>query len=299
MLNERIARGVGPARIDIAYEQRGNPADPAVLLIMGLSAQLVHWPEDFLEALVSRGLHLIRFDNRDAGHSTHFNDAPKPDLAAAFAGDLSTASYTLSDMAADAVGLLDVLGIKAAHVVGASMGGAIAQHTAIEHPGRVLSLTSMMSTTGNRTVGQIHPETMKAVFGGPPATTREAVIERSLRIAPIVRSPVYPASPAEIAEVAGLAWDRDHGGDAIARQGIATIASGDWTEKLRALTVPALVIHGTHDTVCDVSGGRATAAAIPGAELVLLDGMAHDLPRALWDRIADHIAATIRRSEHP
>ena len=122
MLNEQIAKAVGPAHIDIAYEQRGNAGDPAVLLIMGLAGQLVHWPTRFLDELVSRGFHVIRFDNRDSGHSTHLHDAPKPDLAAAFAGDLSSVSYTLSDMAADAVGLLDFLGIEAAHVVGASMG---------------------------------------------------------------------------------------------------------------------------------------------------------------------------------
>jgi pimeloyl-ACP methyl ester carboxylesterase len=296
VLNEQVAHGVGPACIDIAYEQLGNPADPAVLLIMGLGAQLVHWPTGFLDALVSRGLHVIRFDNRDSGHSTHVDNAPKPDLAAALAGDLASASYTLSDMAADAVGLLDILGIEAAHVVGASMGGAIAQVMAIEHPHRVRSLTSMMSTTGNMSVGQIHPETMKTVFGGPPATTREAVMARAVRIAPVVRSPKYPTPLAEIAAVAGLAWDRDHDEIAMARQAVASVASGDRTDKLRGLTTPTLVIHGTDDTICDVSGGRATAEAVPGAELVLFEGMGHDLPRALWDDIANQIVAMIRRS---
>lgn len=297
MLNEQIAKGIGPARIDIAFERRGDVSDPAVLLIMGLGAQLVHWPKRLLDELVSRGLCIIRFDNRDAGRSTHMHDAPMPDLPAALAGDFSSVSYTLSDMAADAVGLLDYLGIHAAHVVGASMGAAIAQTMAIEHPARVRSLTSMMFSTGAKDVGQVHPETQKVLFSGPPPTTREEAIEQAIRRAPIVRSPAYPATPEYIAEITGLAWDRDHDMLAMARQSVATVASGDRTERLRSVAVPTLVIHGTNDTICDVSGGRATAAAIPGAELMLIDGMGHDLPVELAGRIADRIAATVRRAE--
>ena len=297
MLHEQRATNVGPSRIEIAYERRGNAGDPGVLLIMGVAAQMIHWPDGFLDALVKRGLQVIRFDNRDSGHSTHFDTAPPPDLPAALGGDLSSASYSLSDMAADSVGLLDALGLDAAHVVGASLGGAIAQTMAIEHPTRVLSLTSMMSTTGEPTVGYIHPETMKTVFGGPPAPTRQAVIDRAVRAFNAVGSPAYPSDPAEIAERAGLAWDRDHDELAPARQGIASIASGDRTLALRKLDVPALVIHGLADTMCDVSGGRATAAAIPGAELMLIEGMGHNLPSGLWDQLADLIAAVVRRSE--
>lgn len=297
MLNEQIARGVGPSRIDIAYEQRGNPAHPTVLLVMGIAAQLVNWPLGFLEALVKRELHVVRFDNRDSGHSTHLREAPPADLPAALRGDLSSASYTLSDMAADAVGLLDVLNIDAAHVVGASMGGAIAQTVAIEHPKRVRSLTSMMSTTGDMAVGQVHPATMKSVFGGPPARTREEVVARAVRNYEIVGSPAFPTDPAAVAAVAGLAYDRDHDEAAIARQAVATVASGDRTKLLRTLDVPTLVLHGLADTMCDPSGGHATAAAIPGAELVLIEGMGHNLPPGLWERIADHIAAVVRRGE--
>lgn len=297
MLNEQIATAVGPARIDIAYERRGNPNDPLALLIMGLGAQLVSWPTGFLDALIKRGLQLVRFDNRDSGRSTHFLNAPQPDLTAALAGDFSSVSYTLTDMAADAAGLLDVLAIPSAHVIGASMGGAIAQVMAINHPDRVRSLTSIMSSTGDPSIGQIHPEAQKALFSGPPADTREAAIERAIRTAPIIRSPAYPSDPAEIASRVGLAWDRDHDMTAIARQAIATIASEDRTAFLRQLDVPTLVIHGTHDRMCDVSGGRATAAAIPGSECVLLDGMGHDLPANLWSCIADHIAATVQRGE--
>ncbi|NMO19904.1 alpha/beta fold hydrolase [Pyxidicoccus fallax] len=297
MLNERIATGVGPSRLDIAYEEQGNPAHPTVLLVMGIAAQLVHWPLGFLQALVERDLHVVRFDNRDSGRSTHLRDAPPADLPATLRGDFSSVSYTLSDMAADAVGLLDVLKVDAAHVVGASLGGAIAQTVAIEHPKRVRSLTSMMSTTGDMAVGQVHPATMKAVFGGPPAHTREEVVARALRTTGIVGSPAFPTDLAAVAERAGLAYDRGHDEAAIARQGVASVASGDRTPRLRALDVPTLVLHGLADTLCDPSGGRATAAAIPGAELVLIEGMGHDLPPGLWERLADHIAAVVRRGE--
>jgi pimeloyl-ACP methyl ester carboxylesterase len=297
MLNERMARGVGPARIDLAYERRGDPADPTVLLVMGIAAQLVHWPDGFLNALVRRGLQVLRFDNRDSGHSTHLVDAPPADLAAALGGDLASASYTLSDMAADAVGLLDGLQIDAAHVVGASLGGAIAQTMAIEHPGRVISLTSMMSSTGDMAVGQCHPATFKAVFGGPPALTREEVIARALDVAEVVGSPDFPSDAAAVAETAGLAYDRDHDLAAVARQAVASVASGDRGAQLRDLDLPTLVLHGLADTLCDPSGGRATAAAIPGAELVLVEGMGHNIPAGLWDRMADLIAGVVTKGE--
>lgn len=297
MLNEQIAKTVGPAGIDIAYERRGNAGDPTVLLIMGLAAQLVHWPTGFLDALVARGLHVVRFDNRDSGRSTHLEDAPKPDVAAALAGDLSSASYTLSDMAADAMGLLEFLGIRSAHIVGASMGAAIAQVMAIEYPDRVRSLTSMMFTTGAPSVGQMRPDVQQALFSDPPAITKEDAIEQALRRAPIIRSPAYPTPADEIARTAGVAWERDHDMLSIARQAVATVATGDRTEKLRGLSMPALVIHGTHDPICDVSGGEATAEAIPNAELLLLEGMGHDIPRVLWNRIADRIASTVQRGE--
>jgi pimeloyl-ACP methyl ester carboxylesterase len=296
MLNEQIARGVGPARIDIAYEQRGNPAHPTVLLVMGIAAQMVHWPAGFLDALVRRDLHVVRFDNRDSGHSTHMQAAPSANLPAALAGDLSSASYTLSDMAADAVGLLDALNIDAAHVVGASMGGAIGQVMALEHPRRVRSLTSMMSTTGDMSVGQVHPATLKSVFGGPRAHTREEFIARAVRLRGIIGSPDFPADLDHVAAVAGLAYDRDHDEAAIARLAVATVATGDRTKRLQTLAVPTLIVHGLADTMCDPSGGRATAAAIPGAELVLIEGMGHDLPPGVWEQLADRLARLVRKA---
>ncbi|MGH9645662.1 MAG: alpha/beta fold hydrolase, partial [Bryobacteraceae bacterium] len=244
-----------------------------------------------------RGLQVIRFDNRDIGLSTHMTDAPPPDLPAALAGDLSSVSYTLSDMAGDAAGLVEALGFAQAHVVGASMGGAIAQTVAIEHPDRVRSLTSMMSTTGNMSVGQASRDVLREVFSGPPANTREEVIQQRLRASRAVGSPGYPSDEKEVAALAGRAYDRCHDPIGIARQAIATVASGDRTELLRHLEVPTLVIHGLADRMVDVSGGRATAEAIPGAELVLIEGLGHNLPPGLHSQLAERVAEFVWRTE--
>jgi pimeloyl-ACP methyl ester carboxylesterase len=288
---------VGPASIDIAYQRLGNRDAPPVLLIMGVAAQSIHWPDAFCHALVDHGLQVVRFDNRDAGLSTHMADTPAPDLPAVLAGDLSSVSYTLSDMAADAAGLLDALGFERAHVVGASMGGQIAQTMAIEYPERVRSLTSMLSTTGNRAVGQAAPEAMRELFTGPPATMRHEVIEKYIRAMRVVGSPGFPSDENEVAARAGRAYDRSYDLVAITRQAVATVASGDRTERLRELQVPTLVIHGLADRMCDVSGGRATAEAIPGAELMLIEGMGHNLPAALHTQLAARIAELVWRAE--
>jgi pimeloyl-ACP methyl ester carboxylesterase len=286
------ASNVGPARIDIAYERLGDPHAPPVLLIMGIGAQLIGWPDGFCDELVGRNLQLVRFDNRDAGHSTHLTGAPN--FAAALAGDHSSASYTLSDMAADSVGLLDALGLDSVHLVGASMGGFIAQTIAIEHPHRVRSLTSIMSTTGDPTVGQPHAETMR-IFAGPPPTNREEVVQRAVEASRIVGSPGFAPDPVGVADRAGRAYDRAHDPLGIVRQAVAVLASGDRTARLRSLEVPTLVIHGADDRMIDVSGGRATAAAIRGAELEVIDGMGHNLPRELWPSLAARIAAFVQR----
>lgn len=287
-----IARGIGPARIDIAYERLGDPADPPLLLIMGLGAQLVGWPDAFCDALVARRFHVIRFDNRDAGESTRF--AGIPNFAAAMLGDTSTAVYTLSDMAADTAGLLDALGIASAHIVGASLGGFVAQTLAIEHRARLRTLTSIMSSTGARDVGQPHPASA-ALFAGAPPVTREQAIERARRGAQLIGSTALGIDLDGVAERAGRAFDRGLDPASFVRQGVASIASGDRTPRLRTLDVPALVIHGTADILVDISGGRATAAAIPGAKLVEIEGMGHDLPRAVWPRLVDEIAALAAR----
>jgi len=294
---EQKAAHVGPAGIDIAYQRLGNREAPVALLIMGLGAQSIAWPDAFCQALADRGLQVIRFDNRDAGLSTHLTAAPPPDLPAALAGDLSSASYTLSDMAGDTVGLLDALEIAKAHVVGASMGGAIGQTMAIEHPHRVRSLTSIMSATGDRSVGQPSPDALREVFAGPRAVTRDEVIQRTLRAFRAVGSPGYPGDESEVAAGAGRAYDRGYDPMGIARQAVASVASGDRTERLRQLKVPSLVIHGLADRMCDASGGRATAAAIPGAELVLIEGMGHNLPPGLRSPLAARIAEFVWRAE--
>jgi pimeloyl-ACP methyl ester carboxylesterase len=294
-MGEQLARNVGPSGVDIAYERFGDPVAPPVLLVVGGGAQMINWPEGFCAALVDRGLQVIRFDNRDTGHSTRFADGPEPDVAAAMAGDVSSAAFTLSDLAADAVGLLDVLGFDSVHVVGLSLGGMIAQHVAIEHPDRVRSLTSMMSTTGDRTVGQPDFSALGSV--GEPPEGRAEHIAWQVRAMRAVGSPGFEFDEEAIAERAARAYDRGHDPKTMLRQAVAAMASGDRTERLRSLRVPTLVLHGTADVMCDPSGGRATADAIPGAELVLVEGLGHGLPRGAWPLLADRIAGLVHRVE--
>lgn len=297
-IKQGIAENVGPARLTIVYERMGDSTAPAVLLIMGGGAQMINWPDGFCAELVGRGLQVIRFDNRDTGLSTHMNDAPVPDFAAAMKGDYATVSYTLSDMAADTVGLMDALDLAGAHLVGLSMGGMIAQTVAIEYPERVRSITCMMSTTGDSAVGQPDFATL-APLGTPPRDDRQAYIEWMIRSLKAIGSPAYPLDEAAVADRAGRSWDRDHDPQVMVRQAVAVLKSGDRTERLHDLRIPALVIHGDSDKMVNVSGGRATAAAIPGAKLVVIDGLGHGFPEALWGRFADLIAETVRKGERP
>lgn len=288
----RMARKVGPEKIDIAYECFGNAASAPLLLIMGIGAQMIAWNEGFISQLVDKGFYVIRFDNRDVGLSTHFHKSTTPDLPATLAGDLSSASYTLSNMAADAIGLLDILGIDFIHLVGASMGGFIAQTISIEYPSRVLSLTSIMSTTGAPSVGQLDPIAM-SIFLLPPPTNRLEAMNNAIAALKVIGSPSFPFDETDSRERAGLAFDRCYDPVGIARQAVASVASGDRTEKLKSLEVPTLVIHGEEDKMCDISGGEATANAIPNARLVRIEGMGHNLPRQLWPRISSLIAEHI------
>ncbi|NRQ33847.1 alpha/beta fold hydrolase [Nonomuraea sp. NN258] len=240
---------------------------------MGLGAQLVHWDDDWCALLAEQGHHVVRFDNRDAGLSTHFHDEGAPAMGA-------PSPYVLDDMAADTAALLDVLGWPAAHVVGASMGGMIAQTLAIRHPARVLTLTSIMSTPGPQ-IAPPTPEAMAVLAGRPPAG-REAVLAQALETWSIIGSPGYPIDRERILRVAGLAYDRAFDPAGTARQLAAIVASGDRTELLRELAVPTLVVHGEADPLIPLAGGQATAAAIAGATLLTFPGMGHDLPRDLW-----------------
>jgi pimeloyl-ACP methyl ester carboxylesterase len=289
-------RHAAAGAVELAYETFGDPADPPVLLVMGLGTQMLAWPDGFCRLLADRGLFVIRFDNRDIGLSTHLHDAPPPDVMAAMTGDTSSASYTLSDMAADTVALLDALGLRSAHVVGLSMGGMIAQTVAIEHPERVLTLTSIMSTTGDPSVGGATQEALGALLA-PPASTREEAQERAVAGYRIIGSPGYPLDEEALRERAGTSFDRAHDPAGVGRQLLAILASGDRTARLGEVGVPTLVIHGERDPLVDVSGGRATAAAIPGAELAVLEGMGHDLPRELWPELVDRIAAHAAKVE--
>ena len=282
----------------ISYETFGDPSDPALLLIMGLGAQLVDWPDEFCDLLVDRGFHVIRFDNRDIGLSTWLDDLPLPDLAEIFGGDFSTVPYLLSDMAADTAGLLKELGIQRAHVAGASMGGMIAQQLAIDSPDLVASLCSIMSTTGDRTVGHPTPEAAAALMR-PAATNREDAIAGAVAGSKAIGSwafGVFDIAEEDLVGKAAAKYDRAFHPAGTARQYGAIVASPDRTAALGAVTVPTLVVHGEADPLIDVSGGRATAAAVPGATLLVIPGMGHDLPRATWPCIVDAIAANASRA---
>jgi pimeloyl-ACP methyl ester carboxylesterase len=282
--------------IEITYETFGNADDPALLLVMGLGCQLILWDEDFCRMLAERGFYVIRFDNRDVGLSSKIEDGPEPNILAAMAGDASTASYTLEDMAADTAGLLDHLGIEAAHVVGVSMGGMIAQQLAISHPERVLSLVSIMSTTGDREVGQPLPHAIPALVG-PSPSDREGYVEFNVQVFKTIGSPEYPPDEQWLREMAGTSYDRCHYPVGFMRQLLGIIASPDRTAALANVHVPTLVIHGEADPLITVSGGEATARAIPGAKLMKLPGMGHDLPRQLWPQFVDAIAANAARAQ--
>ncbi len=294
-MEELTARANG---IEIVYQTFGDPADPTVLLIMGLGVQMLGWDEELCGLLAGRGFQVVRFDNRDVGRSTQIRGGPRVDVMAAAAGDLSSASYTLADMADDCAGLLDHLGVERAHLVGASQGGMIAQTLAIRNPERVLSLTSIMSTTGDPVVGQPHPEALPTLLTRPPAG-RDGFVDFVVRAWGVIGSPGFDADEEALRERARASYNRGIHPDGTARQLIAILASGDRTEALRRLALPATVIHGTDDPLIDVSGGKATAAAIPGAELVLIEGMGHDLPRQLWPRFVDLIVANAARAQGP
>ena len=276
--------------IEIAYQEIGNPGGEPLLLVMGLGMQMLGWHEEFCGMLAERGFRVVRFDNRDIGRSTKIESAGVPSRLDMVLGRRSTAPYLLRDMAADTTGLMDHLEIESAHVVGVSMGGMIAQTLAIESPERVRSLVSMMSTTGNRRVGRPAPKTFGTLMARP-APGRDGAIEQAVRTFRVIGSPGYPMDEQHLREVAGASYDRSHSRAGVLRQMHAITASGDRTSALRRLKLPTTVVHGSKDPLINPSGGRATAKAIPGAHLRIIEGMGHDLPRPLWPTFVDEIAA--------
>jgi pimeloyl-ACP methyl ester carboxylesterase len=279
--------------IELEYDEFGHHDNPALVLIAGLGAQLIDWPEEFCQQLATRGLRVIRFDNRDAGLSTSLDHLGPPDLGAVLSGD-QAAPYLLADMAADTVGLFDALGISKVHLVGVSMGGMIAQQAAIDHPARLLSLCSISSTTGDASVGQPTDEAL-AALARPPAAGREQAIQGSAAASRVFSSPGFRLSDEEMLQRATVKYDRSNRPQGRLRQIAAVAASPDRTKALREVTVPTMVIHGDADPLVSVSGGRATAAAVPGAELVIIPGLGHDLPRSLWPQITEAIVRNTGR----
>lgn len=286
--------------ITIEYESYGDESNPAMLLVMGLGAQLTLWPMELVEALVARGFRVIRYDNRDIGLSHKFEDAGKISIPwtmiKARFGFKPRVPYTLSDMAADGVGLLDALGIERAHIVGASMGGMIAQLIAAEHPGRVLSLTSIMSTTGHSSVPAAEKEAMAALTARPANTEMETIRAHGVRVARAIGSPAYPADEAVLHERIEANFTRSFYPAGMARQMAAIIADGDRRSRLAKISAPTLVIHGEDDPLVKVEGAHDTAAHIPGAKLKLFPGMGHDLPVELVEPMADAIAEHAARA---
>jgi pimeloyl-ACP methyl ester carboxylesterase len=287
--------------VELHYETFGEPDGVPLLFVMGLGAQLHIWDEELLAAFVDRGFYAIRFDNRDVGLSTKLEVISPLEVGArilaAFAGGDVEAPYLLSDMASDAVSLLDHLGIDAAHIVGASMGGMIVQQMVIDHPERVLSVTSIMSTTGDRDVGQPDPAAA-ALLLQPPPQGREAVIARSVETGRAIGSPVH-FDEDHARRRAEISYERGHHPEGMARQLLAITASPSRSEALGAVSVPALVVHGDVDPLVTPSGGRRTAEAIPGAELLELEGMGHDLPPVYWPQIVEAITKLAARAATP
>jgi pimeloyl-ACP methyl ester carboxylesterase len=291
---EALARSNG---IELCYDTFGDRSKPPLLLVMGLGAQMIAWEEGFCERLAERGYFVVRFDNRDIGRSTRLPELGTPDIVALFGqavmGKPVAAPYTLRDMAADTCGLMDALGIERAHVVGASMGGAIGQELAIHHAPRLLTLTSIMSSTGDPSLPQAKPEALGVLFTPPPKDKQEYLANYA-KVWQILRGPGFPEDEARDLSRGEASYARGLNPAGVARQLAAILASGNRTQALAGVRVPTLVIHGDADPLVPVEGGVATAKAIPGAKLVRLERMGHALPISLWPALIDAIAAHAR-----
>ncbi|WIX91063.1 alpha/beta hydrolase [Amycolatopsis sp. DG1A-15b] len=283
--------------ISLAYERIGDTGAEPLVLVAGLGQQLHSWPDAFCAKLAERGYEVVRFDNRDAGRSTHPRFRP-PSLLGMLAGRFPAQQYDLTDMAADTIGLFDALDLETAHIAGVSMGGMIAQTTAARYPERIRTLTSIMSTTGSRVLGRPALSTLR-MMGAKPPKSREEAVESAVRMFRHIGSHGFPFDEARVRELAGTGWDRDPTAGGVGRQLAAIMKSGNRTPLLRKITAPTLVIHGDRDRMVHPTGGAATARAIPGARLETVRGMGHDLPEGAWPAILDLIDEHARSSDVP
>ena len=286
----RTAGRVADNGIELAYETFGEAGAPPVVLVMGLATQMIAWPDELCDGLARSGLFVVRFDNRDVGESTHLRDLPPPRLADVLVRRRPP-PYTISDMAADVTGLLDGLGLDQVHLVGASMGGFIVQAVALEHPGRVRTLTLIMTSTGSRRVGQPKPRVYSRLLRRRVDAGRPAAVAAAVETFRLIGSPGFAFDEPYVRDLAGRSYDRGYDPDGARRQLAASVSQPNRTADLRRIAVPALVMHGPHDRLVAPSGGLALARAIPGSRFVGFSGMGHDLPRALWPEFVREIAA--------
>jgi pimeloyl-ACP methyl ester carboxylesterase len=294
-VSAELSAPVSPG-VELCYQTFGDPEDEPLLLVMGLGGPMTWWDDVLCRMLAESGFHVIRYDHRDTGRSTRGRGrVTRGMLVQAFLGRPVRAPYGLEDLARDAFGLLDHLGLESAHVVGVSMGGMIVQTMALQDQARVRSLVSIMSTTGRRTVGWLDPRLIPMMLGRRGSTVEE-YLEASVRGTAMIGSPGYPEHPESARARALETWERGINPAGVMRHMVAVLTQPDRGPALRSLRIPATVIHGMQDRMVHVSGGRATAQAIPGAELLLVPGMGHDLPPALFETFRDAIRATADRA---
>ena len=282
--------------IELAYETFGDRGDPPVVLVMGLGTQMIAWPDALCEQIAAGGRYVVRYDNRDVGLSTHLHGKRAPDVKDILLRRKRPV-YRVDDMADDLIGLLDALGLDKAHVVGASMGGFIAQTAAIAHPDRVRSLTLIMTSTGSRRVGQARPKLITRLMGKRGTLDREAAMALAVETFGVIGSRGALFDAEHVRDLAGRSYDRAHDPSGYVRQLGAVLAQSNRTKALTKLQVPTLVMHGLHDPLVNVSGGIALAKLIRGAKFVGFSGMGHDMPRRLWSQFADEILLITKRGE--
>jgi pimeloyl-ACP methyl ester carboxylesterase len=296
-VSEELFAPVSPG-VELCYQTFGSPDGDPLVLVMGLGGPMNWWDPELCTMLAESGFHVVRYDNRDTGRSSRVKGrVSRSQLVRSFVGRGGRPPYTLNDMAADAFGLMDHLGWDSAHIAGVSMGGMIVQTMAIDQPRRVRSMTSIMSTVGKRTVGWQHPAILPALIG-PRAAGREAYVASSKKMWQLIGSPGFPSDDAKVRAQAEETYDRGVSASGVMRQMLAILDQPNRSRSLASLRIPAAVVHGSADKMVHVSGGRATARAIPGAELLVIDGMGHDIPAELYETLTDVIRRTADRAAH-